>query len=556
MFGSLLLLLHSSLLSRSQAWPPAAGLSEVSVMMKNPFVWKRIKISTILTLPVIPRPGRHPNRITPFFPHIPQYDRSFILRNRLPLPPPTLFQPSTQKDYTYATSVEPHNTKHLNGMRGMAAFAVFLCHLSYGTFDINHVYGATEPGQTSTNTHLLQLPIVRLFYSGPPMVAIFFVISGYALSYKPMQLMQVRDFESLVKTLSSSVFRRPLRLFLPCFISSLVVACLAQLGIYKLTEEFAYNMRGVHEEHPWTAPNMITQLLDWMHQMIKFINVFDWTIYAGSTGLDPHLWTIPVELRCSMALFLVHILVARMPSRLRVFTFLFLMLWGTYWDRCELVPFLAGALLADLDLRKMGKTMFLDIPDAEENQTMKEVRSFWWKYFCCLVFTTGLFLASYPDLDGHITPGYIALTDSIPSWYTEKHRFWPNVGAIMIVWSASNIHLLQRLFMSRILQWLGKISFPLYIIHGPIIHTFGYFVMDKIWKTMGIHDSDKNLEKGFLLAALSIGIITLWLSTIFYKVVDTRCVRFARWLEYKFFVLWKICIICMKHTDYSPTIPS
>ncbi|KAJ9652343.1 hypothetical protein H2198_008382 [Neophaeococcomyces mojaviensis] len=428
-----------------------------------------------------------------------------------------------------------HNTAYLDGMRGLAAFAVFLCHLSYGTWDITHVYGAGEPGEKSENTYLLQLPIVRLFYCGPPMVAIFFVISGYALSCKPLKQMRSRDFDGLMTTLASSVFRRALRLFLPCFISTFLVACLAQLGIYKVTEDFAYDMRAVHEDHPWTAPDAITQLLDWMHKMLDFVNLFDWSLYSGSIDLDRHLWTIPVEMRCSMALFLTHVLVARMSSRRRILTMGFLIGWATYWNRWEWAPFLAGCVLAELDLREAAKEDTLSLGDVQESKTLAKIHSFWWKYVCWVTFVAGLYLASYPDADGHITPGYVTLTSMIPERYTEKHRFWANIGAVMIVWSASNLELIRRIFTSSPLQWLGKISFPLYILHGPVIHTFGYMAMDKTWESIGGYDDFERFKQGYVFAALLIVAVTLWVSDIFLRVVDTRCVRFARWLEGRFF---------------------
>ena len=128
--------------------------------------------------------------------------KSFVIRysllqcvttfSRLIIKPFTFIRSQAWESHVPNKQEKLHNTAYLDGMRGLAAFAVFLCHLSYGTWDTGHVYGAGEPGEKSANTYLLQLPIIRLFYSGPPMVAIFFVISGYALSYKPLKQMRNR----------------------------------------------------------------------------------------------------------------------------------------------------------------------------------------------------------------------------------------------------------------------------------------------------------------------------------------------------------------------------
>lgn len=427
-----------------------------------------------------------------------------------------------------------HTTAYLDGVRGLAAFAVFLCHLSYTTFDIGHSYGAGRPGEEDGNKNLLQLPIIRLLYSGPPMVAIFFVISGYALSYKPLKQMHEKDMEKLILTLTSSVFRRVLRLFLPCLASTFIIVCLTRMGVYKLTEDFANGVRAVHEDHYWTAPTLLIQLGDWTHQMIDSINVFDWSLYAGATRIDPHLWTIPAELRCSMALFITHLLVARMSPKIRLSTMSFLLVWGSYWNRWEMFPFWAGAILAELDLLKpmwQDQTQALS-PYSQQRTSCQIV----WKSFAySSIFVIGLYLASYPDVDGHVSPGYVWLTGMIPSCFHEKHRFWGNIGAVMIVGSISNLQPIKRFFMTSIMQYLGKISFPLYICHGFVIHTFTYAALDWIWEATNAWEDWPQFVRGFAAVAACTIVLTVWISDVFLRIVDLRCLRFAKWFESKIF---------------------
>ena len=95
---------------------------------------------------------------------------------------PTFLHRRPQNDHDKANTLAP--TAFLDGMRGLAAFVVFICHLTYGTFDITRAWGAPPDPETQSPAvyrDFLRLPIVRLLYSGPPMVAIFFVVSGYAL---------------------------------------------------------------------------------------------------------------------------------------------------------------------------------------------------------------------------------------------------------------------------------------------------------------------------------------------------------------------------------------
>lgn len=368
------------------------------------------------------------------------------------------------------------------------------------------------------------------------MVAIFFVISGYVLSYKPLKQMRNHDYDGLILTLTSSVFRRALRLFLPCFASTLIVVCLVQLGIYELTEDFANDMRMIHEDHAYRALNVWIQVGDWVQRMLDFVNVFDWSLYSGSIDLDRHLWTIPVEFRCSLALFITHMLIGRMRSAIRLATLGFLLVWGTYWNRWEMVPFWAGALLAELDLIKAGQESLVcekrvqEAPSRNSRSTLMSIMN-------TGIFMVGLFLASYPDADGHISPGYIRLTNMIPERYTQKHRFWPTIGAVMIVWGVGNLSFLKKtIFESYIMQFLGKISFPLYVCHGFVIHTLGYMVMNWTWQSMGGYDDWYKFKLGFAFSAVCTVAVTVWVSHVFLRVVDVRCVRFAKWLEGQIFV--------------------
>jgi peptidoglycan/LPS O-acetylase OafA/YrhL len=233
-----------------------------------------------------------------------------------------------------------------------------------------------------------------------------------------------------------------------------------------------------------------SQFTDWLQQILIFVNVFDWSLYAGSIELDRHLWTIPVEYRCSMVLFLTHIMVARMPPRLRLSVLTGLIAWGVSWNRWELCPFWAGMIIAELDIIRIDRAandsipmnLASNTPDLEKDQnrevpsTHRPARSHFTTAYW-IIWVLSLFLLSYPDAAGHATPGYITLTSLIPASFTQMHRFWPTIGAILIVWSSCHLGLLRdRIFCSRPIQYLGKISFPLYVMHGPIIHTLGYLV--------------------------------------------------------------------------------
>merc|ERR1712093_389135 len=119
-------------------------------------------------------------------------------------------------------------TSYLDGLRGVSSFIVFLGHYTEENLGwYTEPYGAYEDGAASSP---LQFPFVRVIYSARPMVHIFLIISGYVLSYKPLKQIHSQQYSALAITLSSSVFRRALRLFLPSFVTLFIMALALFLG--------------------------------------------------------------------------------------------------------------------------------------------------------------------------------------------------------------------------------------------------------------------------------------------------------------------------------------
>ena len=85
------------------------------------------------------------------------------------------------------------------------------------------------------------------------------------------------------------------------------------------------------------------------------------------------------------------------------------------------------------------------------------------------------------------------------------------------------------------MQYLGRISFGLYLMHGLVIHTFGYwlemitfkhifgFTRDDVYSTA--FNSVFVVDTCIILAAC------VWMGDIFYRAVNSPALRFARWLE-------------------------
>ena len=440
---------------------------------------------------------------------------------------PSFVQTSLKNERPHQEKLYP--TAYLDGMRGLAALFVFFCHYSYTCFVITIGYGYGDAGEY--NNPLL-LPIVRLVFSGPPMVCVFFVISGYALSLKPLKLMRSHSWDDLMTTMSSSVFRRGMRLFLPTTVSTFTILVLLRLGFYEPTRAISGDKLRHHnviEHHPVPLPSFSAQVRDWTEQMFNFMSVFTWAQFAGSTSYDVHLWTIPVEFRSSLMLFLVIIALSKLRSTIRLPLLVAIILFVLRHNRWELTLFCCGMFIAELDLviiqaNKLSSSSF--IPQFLSNPSKSSCGNALWIGLSIV----SLYLMSQPDDLFDATPGWRYLSTLIPVWFSEKYRFWQTIGSITFVLSVSRLPLLQKPFNSPLIQYLGKISYALYLMHGPVTHIVGYLVQDVAWNITGYHSRCSYIA-GFILGAIVNIPLVIWAADVFWRFVDTPSVKFARWVE-------------------------
>jgi peptidoglycan/LPS O-acetylase OafA/YrhL len=452
-----------------------------------------------------------------------------------------------------ASSVRPGPTAYLDGMRGLAALFVFFCHFSYTCFVIAQGWGYDG------NYHFLTLPIIRLFYQGPPMVCVFFVVSGYALSLKPLKLMRSRNFDAFATAMSSFTFRRLFRLFLPIAASTFLIVVLVRLGLYEWTRGFASDdryLRNVQELHYGRMGTTAQQLSDWIGALFNMIHVWDWGLFGGSTWIDLHLWTIAVEFRCSMMLFLTLIGTARLKTAVRFAVVAALIVFCYRHSRWDMILFYAGMVLAEVDIIRGAHTTnptttttpllpfrtsspssstsaphtrspSLPAPPTTKTTTTTPSSARW-----LALSVLGLYLMSQPDEGGAETPGWALLTRLIPPFWSQnegRYRHWQSVGAVLFVLAVGRCPGWQRLFNCGVVQYLGQISYSMYLMHGPVLHTVGYAVERGVWDVMGTEGG--RYAGGFAVAAVVVVPVVIWAADVFWRAVDAPVVRFAKWLE-------------------------
>lgn len=82
---------------------------------------------------------------------------------------------------------------------------------------------------------LFRLPIFKLLFEGGYLaVPIFFVMSGYVCSMKPLKLCRAGKSEEARKVIASSAFKRIIRLGIPASVATIISWLLANTGAFDL----------------------------------------------------------------------------------------------------------------------------------------------------------------------------------------------------------------------------------------------------------------------------------------------------------------------------------
>jgi peptidoglycan/LPS O-acetylase OafA/YrhL len=409
-------------------------------------------------------------------------------------------------------------TTYLNGVRGFAAFCVYLQHYLVKYFKwLDNGYLSTPQDNV-----FLQMPFIRLIFTGRFMVGNFFILSGFVLAMKPLKLIRKRDYPSLLDCLASSVFRRWPRLFLPLIPPMFFTAFATYFHWYHPQPDPQWIIDPA-AQFP-TVFERITEEYDWY---LSLVNPFTWAVYQPRN--TPHMWTLPMEFRGSMVVFLGCLCLSKTKSSVRVFcfaAFAWYCLATAHWDT---FLFVCGILLAEFHLirKDAGIDDFLQLLNVNKSHTITVLsRTFW-----ALVAILALFIGSWPCNHAATTPGLIGALDSLtPSRYgntEEQHGyFWYSLAACMLMMALENFPMLQRPFASRFAIYLGDISFAFYIIHWTFLWTIGRVITNATIASFGEH-------LGFALGAVICIPLTICMADVYWRSFDNGSVNFARWVWVK-----------------------
>lgn len=423
-----------------------------------------------------------------------------------------------------------HKTAYLDGLRGFAALIVYWHH---------HVLWAHNKDRIENHDifensfgykqlyYFAALPGVRLFFSGGHLaVSIFFVLSGYVLSIKPWRLIENNNIADLADHLGSAIFRRWLRLYLPIAATTFVYATSWHL--------FGLWIDGADPKGNW---------LDEMWFLYCEFKNFSFIFKEGGVPwltYNVHLWSIPVEFKGSLIVFGSLLAFSQCSPKARLWCQVGLITYFMYIaDGWYCAMFIAGMLLSHLDLLATLDRLPQFITRLSPYKTI-----IW--YHMLLV---GIYLGGVPAENRDLNQladsrGWYLLSFLKPQAVFDYKWFYLFWAAVLLITSISHIAWLRRFFETHACQYLGRISFALYLVHGPVLWTLG----DRIYSVVGFRGKDQiehipqwvdrfllpqigptGLELAFLLPHVILLPVTLCVADFVTRAVDKPSVQFAAW---------------------------
>lgn len=328
------------------------------------------------------------------------------------------------------------------------------------------LFGAVIPG--------FRHPILSLLLNGPLAVYVFFVLSGDALAWPFLK-------ELDQNYLNRQVLKRYLRLAVPILITNFIIYLIVNLGV---------------DYHLDAA--VIIGRAEWLGSMLKFDvtslrwlsdSLFDVFLAPSQvTSVNPFLWTMQIELAGSILLFAVLYALPsfRYPKQI-VLTFFV----ASFFANKFFCLFFAGLYFSLL----------------RREQTLAKSRHKW----ISLALLLSVFAADYLFRNQNINV----------NWFNRLN----SVLSILIVYAIYSNQWFMRFFSLRISQFLGRISYSLYLAHFAVLISFGS------WLIVRFCPNGPSLEQGIWIGGVAV-ISSIMAATALQKIESIFLTRLDRQIRY------------------------
>lgn len=308
------------------------------------------------------------------------------------------------------------NLRFLDGLRGILCLIVVISHCVQ--LYLPSLRFTNDQTLTGRIEHYIACSPLNLFYSGLLPVSLFFVMSGFVISYK---FNKTRDESLIIK----GFLKRYFRFFIPISASYVIMYVLSCLFY----------------------PKQIS------FPTVLFETIFE-TYFRNIKTTNGVLWTISYELLGSFLIYSMLSIFGKQKNRI---FFYFISLALTIDTQYSF--FIFGLIMSDL--YSSGYIRNLNKP-----------------YVLISMISFSLFISSYPihyPMEGIYVGGvykYITFT----KFWDLNYGTYLRIGVFTFFLTLLRFSYLQRALENRQIMFLGKISFPLYLVHYMIAQSIDFQV--------------------------------------------------------------------------------
>ncbi|KAI0123570.1 acyltransferase family-domain-containing protein [Xylariales sp. AK1849] len=339
------------------------------------------------------------------------------------------------------------NVKWVDGLRGLASSLVVMTHIARA-FDGDLFLPTSAEGAAP---RLLQLPFLRILVQGRIGVSIFAFVTGYVCALKPLKLSRQGNQEGAFASMSKSALRRVPRLIIPTAFATCIIWVMAQFGLFLVAKRSDSWWSGA------TAPDQVPHLWDAIKSL--FYNIITtWT--SGRNAYDGNQWTLLPLLKGSLQVYVFILATAYLQATYRMMASI--AMFAYFWvgsDAAFGMQFFWGVFLCDLQNHPTANDFIASRPRT-------------CRLLATVFLLSGCFVASYPE--GH--PEWMAwsawlhrlLVNILPK-DPDFPRFGSGLGLELITLGIHFSPFLKDVLSGKYLLWLGKQSFAVYLLHGPLL---------------------------------------------------------------------------------------
>jgi len=316
--------------------------------------------------------------------------------------------------------------------------------------------------------------------SGCYAVCIFFILSGYVLSYGYLG-------EKGVKIrIAAATVKRPFRLGGLVLASVLAGAFLWGSGLF-----FNGSVASIAGSTPW-----FDSFWHGDFKLYEFIGNIFGSLFSSGVTYNPPLWTIRIELNGSLLVFAFVFFFGSLRYRLAILAILLIVFHRSFYQ-----GFVFGILLADLS--KNYATAF----PAKLG-----------RYAVLPVFILAVYFSSFPY--------YVPTAFPAATIYTALPKMkilgggYAMLGALLTFILVDLLPRVKGHLESRFFLFLGKISYGLYVVHFLVIGSFSSWLFLRLRDHLGY-------EASFLAVVLISVPLMFWLAHLLTEYIDEPSITLA-----------------------------